>query len=286
MDGAARRTMFYFGAFGGTLPTLANLAPMYIANWDTPLPTIGFLFGLAVWAIVGGGIALTNSSPDVRQAIFAGIAAPAILTNIANGATEGAMRRKTTELIPHFTVALSLLGSGALPTASAQPSPDSAKAEATPPVSSGRPTTYGGSPMTYGSGDWLLFQWSVDHPPDTRSPAVAVVQAHFTGAGAPTSVSIPIDAHVKFGDSGKTVKLGAITSTRGESTFSLPAGTDQIIVDGKPVTVSERVMRIDVNVRTRPSVSGDFLWVLGLPRNYAIDELWLAWGGQKDCPVP
>jgi hypothetical protein len=166
MDGAARRTMFYFGAFGGTLPTLANLAPMYIANGDTPLPTIGFLFGLAVWAIVGGGIALTNSSPDVRQAIFAGIAAPAILTNIANGATEGAMRRKTTELIPHFTVALSLLGSGALPTASAQPSPDSAKAEATPPVSSGRPTTYGG--VAHDIWQWGLALLPMERRPPSR----------------------------------------------------------------------------------------------------------------------
>ena len=79
--------MFAFGTLGGVLPSLAALAPTYVAAPTTPLPTIGLLFGLALWAIVGGVMALTNTAAEARHAIFAGIAAPAILANVIAGAT-------------------------------------------------------------------------------------------------------------------------------------------------------------------------------------------------------
>lgn len=78
---------FLWGAFGGALPTIAKLASTYVAAPTTPLPAVGLLLGVALWAVVGGGIALTNTSYETRQAIFAGIAAPAIIASLISGAT-------------------------------------------------------------------------------------------------------------------------------------------------------------------------------------------------------
>jgi hypothetical protein len=83
----SRSALFLFGAFGGIMPTLANLATTYVAIPATPMPAVGLLFGLALFAVIGGGVALTNTSREIRQAIFAGIAAPAIMTSIIAGST-------------------------------------------------------------------------------------------------------------------------------------------------------------------------------------------------------
>ncbi|MGF7006698.1 hypothetical protein [Aminobacter sp. BE322] len=82
-----RLNAFAYGAFGGTLPTIANMASTYVAAPATNLPEIGLYLGVLLWAIVGGGVALTNTGYEARQAIFAGVAAPAILVNIVAGAT-------------------------------------------------------------------------------------------------------------------------------------------------------------------------------------------------------
>lgn len=78
---------FLWGAFGGALPTIAKLASTYVSAPATPLPAVGLLLGVALWAIVGGGVALTNTSYETRQSIFAGIAAPAIIASLISGAT-------------------------------------------------------------------------------------------------------------------------------------------------------------------------------------------------------
>jgi hypothetical protein len=90
----SRSALFLFGAFGGIMPTLANLATTYVAIPDTPMPAWGLLFGVVLFALIGGGVALTNTSREVRQAIFAGIAAPAIMTSIIAGSTDGGGKRR------------------------------------------------------------------------------------------------------------------------------------------------------------------------------------------------
>ena len=84
--GYAMLYAFLWGGFGGTLPTLSRMAATYTTHIAQPLPELTVLLGLLLWAIVGGGIALTAASHDMRQAIFAGIAAPGILTSILAGA--------------------------------------------------------------------------------------------------------------------------------------------------------------------------------------------------------
>jgi len=83
----SRTAAFAFGGFGGVLPTLANMASTYVSVPATPMPEYGLYLGLLLWAVVGGGVALTNTTYEARQAIFAGVAAPAILLNIVAGAT-------------------------------------------------------------------------------------------------------------------------------------------------------------------------------------------------------
>src|SRR5690606_14684458 len=58
-------------------------------------PEIGLYVGLVLWAIIGGGVALTNTVYETRQAIFAGIAAPAIIASfVAGGAPQGTNTNK------------------------------------------------------------------------------------------------------------------------------------------------------------------------------------------------
>ncbi|MGH0256292.1 hypothetical protein NKY39_12095 [Sinorhizobium meliloti] len=87
MESSAKWAAFFWGAFGGMLPTVAKLASTFVSTPGTPLPEVGLLLGVALWAIVGGGVALSNTSYETRQAIFAGIAAPAILANLVSGVT-------------------------------------------------------------------------------------------------------------------------------------------------------------------------------------------------------
>jgi len=88
--------LFGFGMLGGILPTSAKLATTLVSVPGTPVPEIGFLVGLGIWAIIGGAVALTNTSKEVRQAIFAGIAAPAVLAGVVSGATGPAVGSATT----------------------------------------------------------------------------------------------------------------------------------------------------------------------------------------------
>lgn len=79
---------FAWGGFGGVLPTLAKLASTYVVAPASPLPELGLMIGLLLWAVVGGGVALTSTSYETRQAIFAGIAAPAMITSLVSGTTQ------------------------------------------------------------------------------------------------------------------------------------------------------------------------------------------------------
>jgi hypothetical protein len=77
--------IFLLGALGGILPTIARLATVYANAPDTPAPAIGVLYAALGFAIIGGVIALTTQTADIRSAIFAGISAPAIISGVASG---------------------------------------------------------------------------------------------------------------------------------------------------------------------------------------------------------
>jgi len=83
------RSMFGWGAIGGALPTLGKIAGTYGANFDAPPPRVlGVLIAIALYGMIGAIIARAIGNPDVKQALFAGIAAPAIVISVLTGASD------------------------------------------------------------------------------------------------------------------------------------------------------------------------------------------------------
>jgi hypothetical protein len=81
----AVKESLFFGALGGICPTIAQLAGSYSAKPAQPLPELGVLFGLGLFALLGAIIATGFGAKEIKAAIAAGIAAPAIVTNIVSG---------------------------------------------------------------------------------------------------------------------------------------------------------------------------------------------------------
>ena len=239
MDGKEKRSMFQYGALGGALPTLATLASTYVANPSEPFPALGLYFGLALWAIIGGAVALTNSTPEMRQAIFAGMAAPAILMNVISGATEANMQRKIVGLWPQVTVALGVLGFGQIQPANA--------AEVTP-------SEISSSGIVTGKGTALM------------------ISAEVFG-GRPVNVDIPVVAEVMKAGKTESISVGSIKGLWGTSAFSVPDGTMRLTVYGKEVPLVSPVTDVNITVNTSPTALSDFWWALGAPRTYAIDDV-------------
>lgn len=76
--------------FGGMLPTTAQLAASYAAVPEQPLPHWHFLLAVALFFCIGAVLSIAfNKEADLGKAIVIGISAPAIITNIINGATSG-----------------------------------------------------------------------------------------------------------------------------------------------------------------------------------------------------
>src|SRR4051812_34079531 len=83
------RTMIVWGAIGGALPTLARIAAASGTAVDSPIPNLGVLIGLALYAVIGGIVARAMENPEMKHSLFSGIAAPAIVASLLTGATEG-----------------------------------------------------------------------------------------------------------------------------------------------------------------------------------------------------
>ena len=244
MTSAEKKSVFAFGMLGGVLPTCATLASTYVASPETPLPAIGLYFGVALWALIGGVVALMNTSPETRHAIFAGIAAPAILLNIVSGATDAGTRKKV-QLPSHAELTWGILADALVPTARAE---DVTK----------KPQLGEGSSPGFSSG------FSSDFSSVQISPTV--------NGGIPTNASIPVTAQFQTGGKIETVHLGEITDLNTTATFAVPVGWT-VYVSGKPVSLTGSVTKINLAVQTKTSGMNDFLWALGLPRNYTIQDV-------------
>lgn len=83
---ATLRECVVIAAIGGLLPTAAKLATTYTTAPDTPVPGVGLVYGLLLFAVIGAVLAYALSETNVRQALVLGIAAPGVITNIVAGA--------------------------------------------------------------------------------------------------------------------------------------------------------------------------------------------------------
>jgi hypothetical protein len=85
------RIMLLWGAVGGMLPTLGRIAGTYGANFDAPPPALlGVMIALGLYGIIGSVVARAIGNVEVRQCLFAGIAAPAIVVSVLAGASDAA----------------------------------------------------------------------------------------------------------------------------------------------------------------------------------------------------
>lgn len=268
---AEKRTVFLFGAFGGILPTLANLAPQYITDWHTALPTLGFWFGLFIWAVVGGGMALTNATAETRQAIFAAVVAPALLTNITAGASEANMRRRTSEIIsPNVAVTLGVIGSGLFISGALAETSTTVQRSTTgyapnAATTAQRPgtTVSQASPIAMAAAAAA----AAAHPP------VVIFHPKVDGPGAPTGYLLKVTAQVARDGRFEQVPIGYVTNLSSDSALPVPAGTNSISVDGKSVPVEYPVTDVSIDLKTRTSKTYDFFWAMGVPRDYKVQDV-------------
>jgi hypothetical protein len=83
------RSMLIWGAVGGAMPTLSKLAGTFGTNFDAPTPRIlGVAIAIGLYGVIGSIISRAIGNPDVKQALFAGIAAPAIVVGVISGASD------------------------------------------------------------------------------------------------------------------------------------------------------------------------------------------------------
>lgn len=73
--------------FGGTMPTLSKFGASLIADPSSPMPAIGFFVGLGIFFLIGSLMAYAFAERNLKQALLAGIAAPAIIASAISGAT-------------------------------------------------------------------------------------------------------------------------------------------------------------------------------------------------------
>ncbi|PDT89885.1 hypothetical protein CO669_13955 [Bradyrhizobium sp. Y36] len=91
--------------FGGLLPTTAQLAASFAAQPEQPLPHWHILYGIALFFLIGAVLGFAfNKESDLAKAVVIGISAPALITNILNGASAGA--NKVPQQIPPKVIEL------------------------------------------------------------------------------------------------------------------------------------------------------------------------------------
>ncbi len=231
-----------FAGFGGLLPTTAQLAASYAAQPDQPLPHWHILFAIALFFCIGAVLSVAfNKEADFGKAIVIGISAPAIITNIINGAASGALRAPQ-PVPPKVVGQLSHEGKSWVPAFVS-----SAFAQQTPQ-----------------SGSLVA-----DNTSGRKSIILAITYA---GQGRPENGVLTITA---IGKDGSTTPLG----TFGLSQFAalpVPSETEKLLIQAGNSFSRELVLwprgegppSFAVNVRLigKTTGTGDVFWALGAER--------------------
>lgn len=85
----AWKQVWFWGAVGGALPTVSKIAATFGANFDAPMPNmLGVAIALVLYAVIGSVMARAIGKKEMREALFAGIAAPAIIVSIIAGVSD------------------------------------------------------------------------------------------------------------------------------------------------------------------------------------------------------
>lgn len=220
---------FFYGALGGVIPTAASLAATYVNVPGTEMPTIGLLIGIGLYAFVGGGVALGSvTMAEVRQAVFAGIAAPGIIANALAGVSASKTQSAEIDTFPSVIVG----------TAHAQ--------EPTPQPTLG-----------------------------VKNDVIIVTP---TVTGQYPTGRIEVTAKMP---NGEIKVIGEVTNFNGLTAFEIPDGVSQVFIAGAPVDVNEEVNRVELGVKSAPTLVSDFWWALGAKREYGIESINIAKKGAQ-----
>jgi hypothetical protein len=157
--------------FGGTLPTVSKFGSSLVTETAPLWPTAGFYVGVAIYFLIGAILCYALEERTLKQALFAGIAAPAIITSGIAGANSSAERAKVSQPIvvglstpADATTPLMQLLHGLVPSAHAQQSVDS-HVFVKPATAPGLPQgfKYSISAVPEGASDWRTgtSEWEV-----------------------------------------------------------------------------------------------------------------------------
>lgn len=230
------------GALGGMCPSISKLAATYSTNPQTDLPVLGVYIGLGLFALLGSIVALGFGVKEARSAIVAGIAAPAIVTNVMAGAEKKPIPVVVGE-VSSATRWGGLLSNIVSPLF-AQMDTNETQGGESRPTGSGVgyvnivPTVIGGELL---SKDAVTYEW----------------------AGGDDLLG------------GSHIEMQAIDPSVKQS-LEIPSGATGILINGKFVPLPEaenELPTIKLEIETRPTFLGDLKWALGGQRNYEVENI-------------
>jgi len=105
-----------------------------------------------------------------------------------------------------------------------------------------------------------------------RGGSVLVISPRVDGELPTVPLSVSAEVISPSGDR-RLADIGEITSFSAPTAFTLPAGTRTVYIAGHEVDgldLDSPVQMLDLALSTVPTESGDFLWALGLKREYEI----------------
>lgn len=230
------QTMLLWGAVGGILPTLSKIAGTFGANFDAPPPKfLGVCIALALYGVIGAIVSRAMANPDMKQSLFAGIAAPAIVVGIIAGVTDSNSARtleSSTARTLEKKSSLQFIGS--------------AQAEAGP-----------ATPEPQILGLLISIKGEV-----TINDTIKVSALVASTTVAIKSIRLPKDLDVAAGELGFEVPKNASAVIFTSST-GIQART--------PVNADHEFITLSISPRT--SVKEDFVWALGGKRVFEVGRM-------------
>jgi hypothetical protein len=257
------RSILRWGAIGGILPTLAKIAGTFGANFDAPIPNLsGVAIAVVLYGVIGAVVARGIGNAEIKQAIFAGIAAPAILVSVIAGVSDSKSLRLD-QSRPGKNVNISLFSSAYAQTPrplelnSAPPSPTVA-----PPPAAGAAPKHDEPKKNP--------QLNLD---DFRSLDVYVtkesnypIQGYLTIYSVNDGVSTPIS----------TLNLDA-NSTMKQFMIQIPKNTSErrfVSKTGAQADIkASDFSNVTLSLYPKTTTLNDFLWALGSTRTLGIGEM-------------
>jgi len=94
-----------------------------------------------------------------------------------------------------------------------------------------------------------------------------------TGGGAVSNLEIPVTAEVPRNGKTEVIQIGKIDRAGNTAAFSIPPNATKIFVSGKMVPITGPLTLTNVNITTKPSTVGDFLWAIGAPREFGVKSI-------------